>query len=375
MSDNSKPYVINRLTNKTAEVLIYDQIGESFFEEGITAKQFVNDLKAIGDVRRLDVRVNSPGGSVFDGLAIYNALKEHKAQVVVHIDGVAISMASVIAAAGDVVNIASNGIVMVHNPRAMAGGDANDLRSALQMLEKSKESLLNAYADKVTVSREEMSQLMDEETWMTPEDALSVGLVDHITGALQIAARVDLDSMPYGMSVPDDVRARLTSPQEEGQTMSDDQKKEPQAELPATLAQLKAMAGADSDFIVEQLEAGVTQMEALNALNAKLADELRVARTEGQRQEPAKKEDQPAPQTEPQNDSEPAADQSEGAEPIGSSNPKVDAPKAAKPEPDVFDLIQTEFRKHVANGMSADEAINKVHRDHPETLHAVTPTS
>src|SRR3990167_5217386 len=88
---------ITNKASKTAEILIYEQIWESFFAEGLGAKQFVEDLKALGDIENIDIRINSPGGSVFEGLAIYNTLKAHKAKKTIYIDGVAASIASAIA--------------------------------------------------------------------------------------------------------------------------------------------------------------------------------------------------------------------------------------------------------------------------------------
>lgn len=111
------------------EIYIYDEIGYW----GVTARQFVNDLKALGDVTHINLHINSPGGDVFDGIAIFNALKHHGASITVHIDGLAASMASVIAMVGNPVIMPENTMMMIHKPWGFAGGDANDMRDYAEL--------------------------------------------------------------------------------------------------------------------------------------------------------------------------------------------------------------------------------------------------
>lgn len=362
-----KPYVINRMANKTAEVLIYEQIGESLFEEGITAKRFASDIKALGEVRRIDVRINSPGGSVFDGLAIYNTLKQHKATVVAHIDGIALSMASVIAMAADSVMMAANGLMMIHNPRMVAAGDEADLQKAINVLQKSKDGLLKAYAEKTQLPESQISELMSAETWMTADEALEFNFVDEVTGSLDVAARVNLDEVPFGIAVPAAVRERLGLTYGEND-MSEKQEQQPQ---PATLAQLKAMHGADAEFVVEQLEAGATVNDALNALNAKLAEQLKVAGNERAQveQELQKATEQKAEEPAPAQEEKPAKaapKAAEGVEPLANNSQPGNAETVPAPK-DPFELFAREFRRLRAEGLNADEAIARVHQLYPET--------
>jgi ATP-dependent protease ClpP protease subunit len=114
----------------------------------VTAKQFVNDLKALGDVTHINLHINSPGGDVFDGIAIFNALKHHGAAITVHIDGLAASMASVIAMVGNPVIMPENTMMMIHKPWGFAGGDANDMRDYADLLDKVESVLIPAYAQK-----------------------------------------------------------------------------------------------------------------------------------------------------------------------------------------------------------------------------------
>lgn len=175
----------------TAEILIYDPIGQDFFGDGVVAKGFIEDLDALGDVQSITVRINSPGGVVWDGFAIYNALKDHPAEVHVRVDGLAASIASVIAMSGDTVTMGEGAMLMVHNPWSLAMGDANDLRGAADMLDKVKEGLVHAYAWRTGLDRGTVADLMEAETWFTAAEAVAHGFADERIEAepVQIAAR------------------------------------------------------------------------------------------------------------------------------------------------------------------------------------------
>lgn len=171
-----------------AEISIYDEIGMF----GITARQFLEELKAVGG-RRIILRLNSPGGDVFEGLAIYNRLKEHPGGVEVRIDGIAASMASVIAMAGAPIKIAENAFIMLHNPHGFVAGEAEHMRTLAEVLDKARGSLLKAYQAKTKLSEERLIAMLDAETWLTAAEAKAFGFVDEITVALKMAAKVRLD--------------------------------------------------------------------------------------------------------------------------------------------------------------------------------------
>jgi hypothetical protein len=126
---------VNR--GKTGEIWLYDQVGEGFFG-GMSAKQFNDELNKLGKVDTVNLRINSPGGSVFDGVAIYNALKRHPARVEVDVDGIAASIASVIAMAGDEIRMASNSMMMIHDPHGFSQGGAGDMRKTADLLDQIK---------------------------------------------------------------------------------------------------------------------------------------------------------------------------------------------------------------------------------------------
>lgn len=176
----------------SAEILIYEDIGDNWLG-GISAKQFVDDLKEIKNVKSINVRINSDGGSVFDGNTIYNALKRHDARITVDIDGLAASIASIIAMAGDEIRIAENGFMMIHDPWMVAGGTAQELRDAADTMDKVQEQLVNTYVKRTGGDAAEIADLMAAETWMNAEEALERGFVDVITEESKMAARVHHD--------------------------------------------------------------------------------------------------------------------------------------------------------------------------------------
>lgn len=161
-----------------AEVEIYAPIGDNWYGDGLTAKRFRDDLKALGDIDQINVRINSPGGEVFDGFSIYNALKEHKAKVTVYIDGLAASIASVIAMAGDEILMGEGAMFMVHSPWTLAMGDADDMRATAEMLDKISVGVVDAYTARTGQERETVEGWMQGETWFTRDEAIDAGLAD-----------------------------------------------------------------------------------------------------------------------------------------------------------------------------------------------------
>lgn len=207
---DARPYEI-KAKDKTGEVYLYDVIGDSW--EGTTGKQFADDLKAIGDVSTLNIYINSPGGSVFDGVAIHNVLKRHKARKVVQIDGIAASIASVIAMAGDEIRIASNGMIMIHDPWAITMGTAEEMRKMADSLDKVGDAILATYVERTTTDEDQLAQWMADETWFTAEDAVEAGLADVVGDEVAIAAFADMDLSPF-RRVPETL-AKVVAPEKE----------------------------------------------------------------------------------------------------------------------------------------------------------------
>lgn len=172
-------FVENKADPKSAEIHIYGDIGETMFTDGISAAEFVDTLDAL-DVDTLDVRINSPGGSAWDGMTIANAMIRHKAHVTTWIDGLAASAASIVAVAGDEVVVSKYGQAMLHNARAIAMGTAKDMREIAQQLDQLNGSMAQYYADRAGGDAAEWSRAMGKETWYNADEMLAAGLATRI---------------------------------------------------------------------------------------------------------------------------------------------------------------------------------------------------
>ena len=176
---------------RTAEIYIYGNIGDRWDENGVVAADLVRELAAL-DVDTITLRINSYGGSVPDGLAIFNALKRHKASIDVQVDGVAISCAGYIAMAGDSVTMAANAMLMIHAPWGVAVGNSAELRDQADMLDKYAAAMATSYAGKSGKSREDCMALLTDgkDHWYTAEEAQSEGFCDTVGPAVNVAASI-----------------------------------------------------------------------------------------------------------------------------------------------------------------------------------------
>ena len=174
---------------KPAEVLIYGNIGDRWNEDGVIASELVRDLSAL-EADTINLRINSYGGSVPDGLAIYNALRRHKATVNVFVDGVAISCASYIAMAGDTITMAKNAQMMIHGPWTIAAGNATDLREQADILDRYAKAMASAYADKSGKTYEDALALLTDrkDHWFLADEAKAEGFADEVGDEVAVAA-------------------------------------------------------------------------------------------------------------------------------------------------------------------------------------------
>jgi ATP-dependent Clp endopeptidase proteolytic subunit ClpP len=187
-------YTITNVSQSEAEVFIYDEIGMW----GVTAGDFVNELREI-KASNITLRINSPGGDVFDGIAIYNAVKRHKAEVAVFVDGIAASAASFIAMAGDTVTMMPHSQMMIHEAHGLVIGPADDMRKMADILDKSSDNIASIYAERAGGTTEEWRGRMRDETWISDQEAVDLGLADSIEGedeeaiAARVAAQVEAE--------------------------------------------------------------------------------------------------------------------------------------------------------------------------------------
>lgn len=197
-----KWYEIKNLAERHAELWIYEQIGEDWWTgEGVTAKGFCQEMAAL-DVDTIDLHINSPGGLISEGQAIYNAIKNHPASVTSYVDGIAASIASVIALAGNRVVMNANAIFMVHNPWGGCVGSASEMRAYADILDKFRETIVGVYVAKSGRSVDEVEAIMDAETWMTASEAEEFGFCDEVNANLAAAASVNFDFKALGFKNP-----------------------------------------------------------------------------------------------------------------------------------------------------------------------------
>lgn len=170
--------LILRAAKDEAEILIYDTIGQDFWGDDVTAKSVDKELKALGSPKSITVRINSGGGDVFDGVAIYNTLARHPARKVVHVDGLAASAASVIAMAGDEILMGAGTFIMIHNAWSIAIGNAAEMRRSADLLDSVSGQLATIYVNRTGQSAKEVKAMMDAETWLDRDEAMKKGFAD-----------------------------------------------------------------------------------------------------------------------------------------------------------------------------------------------------
>lgn len=176
-------------TPGVGELMLYGDISDtSWWGDEVTPKQFKEDLDALGDISELRIYINSGGGDVFAGQAIHSMLKRHSATKIVYIDGLAASIASVIAMAGDKIIMPTNAMMMIHKCWTIALGNADEMRKIADDLDKIDESIIAAYIAKTGLEEADIVELMEDETWMTAQDAIDYGFADEIEESKQIAA-------------------------------------------------------------------------------------------------------------------------------------------------------------------------------------------
>lgn len=158
------------------EIFVYGPIGGSFWDDGITAELMVQALASVGQDQRVTVRINSPGGVVDEGIAIYNALKRHKGGVDTVVDAIAASAASVIALAGEKRTTAKGARWMIHRALIIAIGNRSEMLKTAEILQKYDESLIDIYGEYMPLEKSEIESLIDAETWYTASEAIEAGL-------------------------------------------------------------------------------------------------------------------------------------------------------------------------------------------------------
>ena len=291
-TNNQSWYSIKAKANDTAEISIYDEIG--FW--GVSAASFAQDLKDCGNnLKQINLHIHSPGGDVFDGIAIYNLLKNHPANVTVYIDGLAASMASVIAMAGNEVIMPENAMMMIHKPWGIQGGDAEDMRKYADLLDKVENTLIPAYANKTGKTPEELAEMLSAETWLNGKECVEQGFADKLAEPLVAMASIksrkleDFENMPKAMKdmlfkpqgnagtnpASQATQTEQSAPVNQTQTVTVDNTAQVQAELNKRNADIKAVfapfGSTHDSLLVECLgDLSITAEQAKDKLLAKL---------------------------------------------------------------------------------------------------------
>ena len=265
-SQPSQSWYSLKAQNGNAELMIYDEIGGW----GISAQQFARDLKNLGKIGTLTARIHSPGGDVFEGMAIYNMIKGHPAHKVCYIDGLAASMASVIAMAFDEVIMPENAMMMIHKPWGGTLGDADDMRKYADLLDKVEGNLVGAYQQKTGLPEDELHALLAAETWLTGREAVEKGFANTLTDPLQMAASLnskrlkDFTNMPEHLKNLFAPKGNIPSPAPATQPAP-----APSAQLPAPLNQPAPAAQPDAAAI--QAAAIALNTARMNGINTAFA--------------------------------------------------------------------------------------------------------
>lgn len=191
--------------SESADIFIYgDIVRYQWDDTDTTASSFKEDLDNLGEISTINLYINSPGGSVFEGVAIHNMLKRHKAKVNVHVDALAASIASVIAMAGDTIFMPKNSMMMIHNPWTIALGNAKELRKVADDMDRIAVSAVQSYLGKAgdKLAEEKLQEMLDAETWLSADEALECGLCDVVEEANQMAASISEEYVARFKNVP-----------------------------------------------------------------------------------------------------------------------------------------------------------------------------
>lgn len=169
-----------KATEERGELYLYEPIGAGFFSEGLTGKTVADQLTALKGVKQLDIYVNSEGGNVFDGMAIYNTIKRFEARKIAHVDGLAASAASFVVMAADTIKTSGSATWMIHEAHGFGGGGAEDFRQLADVLEMENQSIARLYAQRTGKPVGELLSMMNDEKWFSGEDAVLMRFADEV---------------------------------------------------------------------------------------------------------------------------------------------------------------------------------------------------
>lgn len=241
--------------------LIYSEIGGMWGTSSSEVAEFLNQNKD----QDVEFRINSPGGSVFEGIAIYNLMKAHKGSVSVVVDSLCASIATIIALGGDSIKMNLGSVFMIHNPWSMAFGEAEDFRKEADLLDSIKNQLISIYMTKFQGSEEELIQMLDAETWLSDSESIKFGFVDSIEREVQIAASIKFDLKKYFNTTP------------KGNNMKEQEEKLDSVETPEVETEAVESAEQEINSEAQAIEAEVeTEEVQAEAVETEIEEEFEV---------------------------------------------------------------------------------------------------
>lgn len=338
------------------EIFIYDEIGAP----GLTAKEFIDELEALGDVPEIKVRINSDGGSVSDGVAIFNALQNHSAKVITSIDGGAFSAAAYIAMAGDEREMSENAILMIHGARAQTEGNVSEHQQSVSMLKSANAGMASTFQTITGKTEDDILALMAVDTWMDADQALAEGFVTTITGASKLAASLKHKTMPPRLVAQISKLAKANETLTEGTEMSETTT--PAKPTEATLEELEIICKNRPEAFIDRfcraqqkLKASLSdaqtayttaieaELAARDATIASLQTQLAQAQEEGEEM--------------PEEEEEPEATAKTGTKPVANAG-STSTPTARQE-------WKTKIDAEIASGVARPKAVSNVNRRNP----------
>lgn len=260
---------------KNAEIFLYDVIDDIHDEyyNVTNAKHFINEIKALGDVDNITLRINSIGGDVYQGLAMYSYLKSCNTDINVIIDGIAASSASIVAMAGNKISMPENALLMIHNPYSSCIGNVNDMRTMAEALARMQDCFASVYQDKTGLDKEYIIGLMDNETWMTAKEAKEMHFCDEVISAVQIVAcakgkdKIILSTGKFSACIDKEITPKNLEIKEQKNTMEEIKSvAELEKAYPDLVSAIRAGAKKDECARIKELDEMLTGVAGADAI-------------------------------------------------------------------------------------------------------------
>lgn len=218
-SKDSRRFFNAAQTENVLTLEVYDVIGADFFGDGITASAVSDAIAQAGAHDSVTLRINSPGGDAFEGVAIYNVLKNHGKPVNVCVDGLAASAASIVAMSGDTICMGTGSMMMIHPAQGMAMGDAKAVREFADTLDQVSASIADIYVERTKNSKKSVTDMMNAETWMSAKEAVKNGFATEVSDGKKVSNAFDLSAFQF-RNIPEELKAQAKTKEVDGEHLT-----------------------------------------------------------------------------------------------------------------------------------------------------------